>query len=249
VGTDEANGSVDAIAVHIFSTRYREAHCSGFAQILSHDELAKAARFHFEVDRVRSIVCRAMLRRLAASHCGVEPDRIKFSLMKNGKPTIVRPAEAAAIHVNVSHSGELGAVALSRASPVGVDVEFMRSDIEIAALARHYFREQERRWLFSLPTKDQPRGFHRLWVLKEAILKASGEGLSIPLDSIPVDIQGEVVKTGPHPAIELPVAANYCAAVSASATKMPAVDLSVWPATRKELDGVRPHPTRLAAKG
>jgi 4'-phosphopantetheinyl transferase len=223
------NRSVSRIAVHFFSTRFKEADCGTFTRILSAEELARAARFHFEVDRVRSIVCRAMLRRLAAALCGEAPERIEFSLVKNGKPTIVHPAEAAKIHVNVSHSGELGAVALSRDAPVGVDVEFMRPDIEIAAMAKHYFRHEECRWLASLPEAHQLRGFHRLWVLKEAILKASGDGLSIPLDSIPVDIQGEVVKTGPRPAIELPVAGNYCAAVSANAMQMPAVELSVWP--------------------
>jgi 4'-phosphopantetheinyl transferase len=220
-----ANG----IAVHLFSTRYREADCAPFARVLRQGELAKASRFHFEADRVRSMVCRAMLRRLAAAVYGGEPEQIEFSLMKNGKPKIVYPVEAAKIHVNVSHSGELGAVALSIACPVGVDIEYMRPDIEIVATAKEYFRCEERSWLAAQPEESQLRGFHRLWVLKEAILKASGDGLSIPLDSIPVDIQGEVVKTGPSPAIELPVAGNYCAALSASAMQMPAVELTVWP--------------------
>lgn len=221
---------MNRIAVHIFSTRYKEADCGAFARVLSDDELAKAARFHFEADRVRSIVCRAMLRRLAAALCGGEAAGIEFSLVKNGKPTIVHPPEAAKIQVNVSHSGELGAVALSRGCPVGIDVEFMRPDIEIAAMAKQYFRKKECSWLASLPEANRLRGFYRLWVLKEAILKASGDGLSLPLDSIPVDIQGEIVKTGPYPAIELPVAGNYCSAVSANgATEMPTVDLSVWP--------------------
>jgi 4'-phosphopantetheinyl transferase len=222
---------VNRIAVHIFSTRYTEANCSAVALTLSEDELAKAARFHFEADRVRSMVCRAMLRRLTAALCGIEPERIEFSTIKNGKPAIVQPAEAAKIYVNVSHSGELGAVALSSDSPVGIDIEFMRPDIEIAAMAKRYFRKEECSWLAALPEANQLRGFHRLWVLKEAILKASGDGLSVSLDSIRVDIHGEIVKTGPCPAIELQVAGNYCAAVSASATEMPAVDLSVWPNT------------------
>ncbi len=220
---------MNRIAVHTFSTRYKEADCSAFAQILSEDELAKAARFHFEADRVRSLVCRAMLRRLAAALCGTEPELVEFSLIKNGKPTIVHPAEAAKIHVNVSHSGELGAVVLSRGFPVGIDIEFMRPGVEIAAMAKQYFRKEECSWLASLPEANQLRGFYRLWVLKEAILKVSGDGLSIPLGSIPVDIQGEIVKTGPWPAIELQMAGNYCAAVSASAAEMPAIDLSVWP--------------------
>lgn len=220
---------MNRIAVHIFSTRYKEADCSAFARILSEEELAKAARFRFEADRVRSLVCRAMLRRLAAALCGAEPERIEFSLGKNGKPTIIHPAEAVKVQVNVSHSGELGAVALSSDSPVGVDVEFIRPEIEIAAMARRYFRKEECSWLASLPEANQPRGFHRLWVLKEAVLKASGDGLSIPLDSIPVEIRGEIVKTGPYPAIELQVPGNYCAAVSANTVEMPAVDLSVWP--------------------
>jgi len=65
---------------------------------------------------------------------------------------------------------------------VGVDVEAMDRDAQYTRIAERFFAPQEAYLLHSLPADKQAETFIRLWTLKEALLKACGRGLSLPLD-------------------------------------------------------------------
>jgi 4'-phosphopantetheinyl transferase len=71
--------------------------------------------------------------------------------------------------------------------PVGFDLERFDRRIELE-IADRYFRPEEVSWLMGLPPSERPRGFLRLWTLKEALIKATGEGLSRELDSFWFDV-------------------------------------------------------------
>ncbi len=61
-------------------------------ELLSEDERARAARFHFERDRVRYIAGRAQLRMLLAEYVDAEPEELAFRYGENGKPALATPA-------------------------------------------------------------------------------------------------------------------------------------------------------------
>src|SRR5262245_62770429 len=61
---------------------------SYFRHWLSNDELAKAERFHSDLDRARYIVGRAALRRVLADRLGCSPAAIRLSYERNGKPML-----------------------------------------------------------------------------------------------------------------------------------------------------------------
>jgi len=175
------------VDIWLFPTNFAESDCTGFVSMLSPEESAKAARFHFEVDRVRSIVARATLRRLLAETAGCYAADLRFAANSHGKPSAELP-----LSFNVSHSGDFAAIGISRSAEVGVDIEHMRENVEIVSIAQHYFCPSEVEWLTGLPTADQPSGFYRLWTLKEAVLKAHGAGLSVPLNEVCVWPAGTV---------------------------------------------------------
>ena len=50
-------------------------------------------------------------------------------------------------------------------------------------LAAHYFAPSEALLVAERTPSEQPSIFYRLWTLKEAYLKATGQGLAAPLDS------------------------------------------------------------------
>jgi 4'-phosphopantetheinyl transferase len=75
------------------------------------------------------------------------------------------------------------ACAVKRLGEVGVDVENNSQDRGIVEVADHYFSSIELAGLEALGAVDQQSQFFRIWTLKEAYIKARGEGHSQPLDS------------------------------------------------------------------
>jgi 4'-phosphopantetheinyl transferase len=85
----------------------------------------------------------------------------------------------AALDFNVSHSGRYAVCVLSTTCRVGVDIE-ERTRTRIAGFQPHF---QPAEWA-ALHTADPQEQFYRLWTQKEAVAKADGRGLNIPLRDI-----------------------------------------------------------------
>jgi 4'-phosphopantetheinyl transferase len=157
-------------------------------QVLSSDELARAARFHFSRDRQRFVAARALLRRILASYLATDPNSLSFSYSKKEKPSLGPAHLDSGVTFNVSHSGGIALFAFSRRREVGVDVEQVRRDADLEAIARRFFSAREQSQLAALPTEEKADAFFRCWTRKEAYIKATGDGLSLPLSQFDVSL-------------------------------------------------------------
>jgi medium-chain acyl-[acyl-carrier-protein] hydrolase len=161
---------------HIWTVRLdREASDSmRLREILSADERQRADAFVHAADRRRYTITRAALRTLLGRYGGVRPDTIGFSYSANQKPgcEALRPLE-----FNVSHSGALALIAFTSGCPVGVDVEHVRRDLDVAGVGRQVFTNAEIVQLARIAEARRGAAFFDLWVRKEAYFKRSGEGL------------------------------------------------------------------------
>jgi 4'-phosphopantetheinyl transferase len=143
---------------------------------LSADERGRAARF-VTSDLTRSfITARGALRRILARYVQEAPAALGFSQNKYGKPFLSRP-EASGIEFNLSHSGTVGMVAVSRGVPCGIDVERLREGTDWRAIARREFTPREQALLDAAP--DPRYLFFTIWTRKEAVMKGIGIGLSM----------------------------------------------------------------------
>ncbi|MDI5888439.1 MULTISPECIES: 4'-phosphopantetheinyl transferase family protein [Flavobacterium] len=86
------------------------------------------------------------------------------------------------IHFNISHSGEIVVCALSDESEIGIDIEIV-TDIEIEDFKSQMSENEFGKIVIS---SNSTRSFFDYWTQKEAVIKAQGEGLSIPLSSFEV---------------------------------------------------------------
>jgi 4'-phosphopantetheinyl transferase len=151
---------------------------------LSADELQRASRFHFEKDRHRYLLAHASLRDILARYLQCEPRVLIFSASEYGKPFLA----GRDVQFNLSHSGDIALIAVTRGRRIGVDVEQIRADVEIEKLASRYFSPREVSELMVLHPEEQIIGFYNCWTRKEAYIKAQGMGLSLPLDSFDVSL-------------------------------------------------------------
>ena len=156
------------------------------AQLLSVDEQDRLLRFHSSSDRRRFAIRRGTLRMLLSAYTGIPGAELRFTHGKNGKPGLDQRSDYLLPCFNTSASANRALIAISGKIPVGVDIEYMRPIDEIHDIASKYFSAQERDSLAELPRDLQPGGFYRIWTSKEAIIKADGRGLSMPLNSFVV---------------------------------------------------------------
>lgn len=154
--------------------------------LLSRAELGRAARFRFPIDRRRYIAGRGLLRALLAERASVDPAELEIAVGPHGKP---RLASHHHVTFNVSHSGDLALFAFTSGCEVGVDVEHLRA-VDPIRLSETCFSEREQTELLHLAPHRRLGAFFDGWVRKEAVVKADGRGLAMPLDSFSVPLVG-----------------------------------------------------------
>ena len=133
----------------------------------------------------RARAARIALRGILAAEVGAAPGALHFTTGARGKPSLADASSA--LDFNLSHTGPFGLLALARPGPVGVDVEEERLGRPFAGLARRCFTPAELREWSALSEDARTHGFYALWSCKEAVAKALGRGLSLPLRSIRID--------------------------------------------------------------
>lgn len=181
--------SIGPKAVHVWRipTAERSHVVARSLAALPAEERARARRFVFDEDRGRFVTTRWFLRRLLGHYLRCSPLAIAFRYGGRGKPALREPA-GVGIWFNVSHSGAWSLIALAATPSVGVDVEWVREDVDALGVADFAFAPGERSYLRGLPASERVWCFFRCWTQKEAYLKANGAGLSIPLDSFEVEL-------------------------------------------------------------
>ena len=153
--------------------------------VLSDDEKQRRQRFVSAQLRRRFAAAHAGLRLALGRHLGLDPKELSFDANEFGKPGLKGgwPGD-----FNLSHSGDRAVLAVSDEADVGIDLERMRP-IEHLDLAKRYFHRNEVSAIAGpRDVEAQRRAFFLIWTLKEAVVKAIGCGLSIPLDSFEVSI-------------------------------------------------------------
>jgi 4'-phosphopantetheinyl transferase len=148
------------------------------ASLLSAEEHARLACFHLLGDRQRFLLARGLLRLLVGAFLDTPAESVGFGRGSFGKPFVVPVAGVPPLHFNVSHSGELVLLALSREHEVGVDVEEVRRDQDWEAIAPRVLSCDEYREWIRLDPEERLEAFFRAWTRREAGLKAVGLGFS-----------------------------------------------------------------------
>jgi 4'-phosphopantetheinyl transferase len=154
--------------------------------LLSPPEQAHAERFRATQAREHFTVGRACLRILLGNVLGIDSRSVEISAGIHGKPEIPDTGIQSTCF-NVGHSKDTILIALSRQGAVGVDVEYFDRLTDIMEVARYNFTEDETGSLASFADAGaRIKAFYRYWTRKEAIAKADGRGLLLPLSSFDV---------------------------------------------------------------
>lgn len=176
------------VHVHVFSLgRLARGGEDGALSLLGAEELDALARIKAPQRRREFLFGRAAVRHLLARHAGVGAREVRIERTADAKPWARLENGPGLPSFNVSHSGDVLAVALSLSGDIGVDVELAEhAPIDLEAIARSQFSPSEYEALVRGVREPRLDAFFRMWTLKEAILKAVGIGLFHPLNRIDV---------------------------------------------------------------
>lgn len=159
-----------------------------YRAMLSLDELTRADRFVKPRDGARFAVGRGRLRELLGGYTGQDAEAVSFQTIAQKKPAL-----AGGPAFNLSHSGGWAALAVAPDAPdlaLGIDIEAHRM-IE-RDLVRRFFSQAEQTAMTALSSEDWQLGFFQTWTRKEAVIKATGDGLYADLAGFDVSLGREV---------------------------------------------------------
>ena len=179
-----ARAAGPAGTVDVWWARRHDA-ADGHIALLDDTERQRWAGYRRDADRERFLAGCALAKMAIADYSGQRPGDVSFDRTcrncgrPHGKPAI----RGGRLELSVAHSGDLVAVAVATA-PVGVDVEQLEGrtrplggDRDPDALARLTLADTERAALAAVPPPGRARAFLVAWTRKEAVTKATGDGL------------------------------------------------------------------------
>lgn len=192
---DKLEAGVDHVTVWWLDLKsIREDDWQLLESLLEDSELERSTRFHFDRDRDVYIAAHALTRGLLTWWTGLPARDWRFTAGDHGKPEVTPPPGLPRLRVNLSHTRELAAVALTVDNDVGVDVEWLERVNDVDQLAKRVFAADERALLAATPSERKTEIFLTFWTLKEAYVKAIGKGLSQPLDAFAFTLEPPVIR-------------------------------------------------------
>lgn len=154
--------------------------------LLSKDEQDRALKFYFEKDQKTYIFSRGILRLILGQYIGISPKTINLKYSSYGKPFIDPLQNKNQLYFNISHTRQHILYAFTKNTEIGIDIEYLKSDIDYQSVAKNVFSTYEYQTITKAPLEKQCVLFYKIWTSKEAFLKAIGLGLSYPLSDFDV---------------------------------------------------------------
>ncbi|AFY72802.1 phosphopantetheinyl transferase [Synechococcus sp. PCC 7502] len=183
--------NLDQIIIWSISLNVSSSEIRSLELLLTQDEKARADRYRFDIHRHRFIVARANLRIILGKYLNLAPEEIKFIYNAKGKPTLALDQNLDRnFQFNLSHSEDMAVCAVTLNSLVGIDLEFQKPRDAFPNLANRFFSKEEAQ---IISTSTDPNIFLKVWTVKEAYLKATGEGLDKLSQVSTIWKEGEII--------------------------------------------------------
>lgn len=152
--------------------------------ILSPEERDRAARFRFDADRHAFLAAHALLRAMLSERADIPPEAWRFVAGPAGKPALDPAHGLPWLRFNLSHARSLVACAVAVGDDIGIDVESLDRRPPAEGLAARWFAPEEAACLAATPEAGRTEAFLRFWTLKEAFVKATGDGIALGIERV-----------------------------------------------------------------
>lgn len=156
--------------------------------LLDLEEQQRAERYKTPALQEAFVTGRGGLRLILHRYLDTEPDHVKFATEQHGKPYVAEPSTSPPLSFNLAHSGELALLAVTLTRKVGIDIERHRRPLNYAGLVQRMCSPQEQAFLGRISHEQRQTAFLTCWTRKEAYVKATGMGITFPLNTVTVSL-------------------------------------------------------------
>lgn len=153
--------------------------------LLSPYRQQKIALLKHRKDKNRSIGAGLVLNYALGTY-GLEERSMEYEFGEWGKPILkYQPC----IHFSLSHSGDYAICSIGE-KRVGNDIEGVRYGR--LKVADRFFAQEELDWMYAVQDEEEiTQRMFRIWTMKESFLKATGKGISLPLNEFALLVDEE----------------------------------------------------------
>lgn len=155
---------------------------------------SKIEKCRNEEDKKRSLLAGYLIqvgvREWIGEESGLQnamPLSLAYTYGENGKPYLMNVGN---LHFSLSHSGSYVVAAFSE-HEVGIDIQHHKPMKE--KIAERFFSQEDNALLKQLEATGDGEGFYRIWAIKEAYMKLTGEGLRQGLHTTMLE-KGRIVR-------------------------------------------------------
>jgi 4'-phosphopantetheinyl transferase len=153
---------------------------SKYWKCLSNEEKEQANKYYNQLLSDKYIMSHGILRHILSYYTKQFPQNIEFIHNDYGKPFLKNND----IYFNMSHSHDMVSYVISSNYMVGVDIEIHNENINVQSFADLVLTLAEVQYLSKLEPQEKLKLFFKLWTKKESLIKANGQGLSYPINTI-----------------------------------------------------------------
>lgn len=176
----EFNQDSTKVFIYIVNITKCKLNTTQLDQYLSTEEKNQANKYCTNCLRRRYIISHGILRCILSYYVKQHPRDIEFSYGEYGKPFL----KDSNIQFNMSHSHDIVSYAIALNHRVGIDVELHDNNLDVQEFASLVFTPTEYSFFTSLDAHEKLSFFYHIWTKKESLVKANGQGLSYPINTI-----------------------------------------------------------------
>lgn len=182
-----ARGVSTSVRVVVVETEAGRSRLTTLDASLSADDRARIARMRFERDRIALTIAYGLHREVLAGVLGLAAHAVPLHRDALGRPRVADDP----VWTSLSHAPGWVAIAVDARAPVGIDIEPCSRSEAVEEIADSVMHDAERACVAG-SREGRCRALLGLWVRKEAVLKAAGVGLRVPMASFAIGVDGAV---------------------------------------------------------
>jgi 4'-phosphopantetheinyl transferase len=178
--------------IHLYHTllTMTKAEENDYLLLLSEAELARAKRFHFVKHRQWFIAAHARLRIILSHYTAIKAQHIHFDYNEYHKPQLALWHESR-LQFNLAHSHQVAVIAITADYEIGVDIEKIEPREQYDIVQRFCHADEWHAFQRILPSERQA-AFYKLWVRKEACIKALAKGFHYGFSNFSLKAQDDL---------------------------------------------------------
>jgi 4'-phosphopantetheinyl transferase len=172
---------LDKDSIHLWSAQYNdlELHLPSARDFLSQQEREKSSDFLRPGDAKRYILRHGLLRYILSTYTNTDPELLPLVNGIQGKPGLHPHSDFHELSFSLSHADQVVSVGIVRNHSIGIDIVKVDPDYPFHDIIEYLFTPGEKEFMQRVAPGLRYLMFFRIWALKEAIVKATGDGIRL----------------------------------------------------------------------